>query len=54
MVKKLPTGDFKVLTQDEIQKFDCDAINLDGDRTYALLIEYESPDDVKLKTCDLP
>ena len=54
MSKKLPIGDFKELSADEIKNFDYLGIDLDGDRAYMLLIDFEIPDEVKRLTDDLP
>ena len=51
---KLPVGGFKELSEEEVKKFKVDEIDLDGDYCYALLIDFEIPDDVKEYTDDLP
>ena len=51
---KLPIGGFYELKQEEIANFDINSIDLYGNYAYALLIDYEIPDDVKIKTDDLP
>ena len=42
------------MKEDEITNFDMNSIDLDGNYAYALLIDYEIPDDIKLKTDNLP
>ena len=51
---KLPTGDFYELTSSEIEMFDYENVDLDGDYCYALSIDFEIPDDVKVQTDDFP
>lgn len=54
MHDKLPTGELRELTQDEIDKFDISSVDVDGEHTYSLLIDFEIPDDVKRATDELP
>ena len=51
---KLPVGDFKEFSEDEIENFDRHAIDLDGDRCYSLVIDFEIPNDKKIDTDELP
>ena len=51
---KLPVGDFYELSQEDVAIFDIDAKDLNGDHCYALVIDFEIPYEVKLKTDDLP
>ena len=52
--RKLADGGFSELSQQEVAIFDKNAIDLNGDHCYALLIDFEKPDEVKPKTDDLP
>ena len=45
---------FSELNQEEVAIFYINAIDLNGDHCYALLIDFELPNEVKLKTDDLP
>jgi len=51
---KLPVGDFKELSEEEIMNFNIDDIDLNGEFCYALSIDFEIPDDVKKLTDDFP
>ena len=51
---KLPCEDFAELTENEVSSFSIENIDCAGDYTYALLIDYYIPDDVKMKTDDFP
>ena len=51
---KLPVGDFKELSEEEIRNFNIDDIDLNGEFCYALSIDFEIPDDIKKLTDDLP
>ena len=50
----LPVGEFFEFSQEKVAIFDTDTIDLNGDHCYALLIDFEISDEVKLKTDDLP
>lgn len=52
--QKLPVSDAYELNQTELKIFDINGIDIDGPYAYILLINYEIPDSVKLKTDDLP
>ena len=51
---KLPVCGFSELCQEEVAIFDINAKDLNGDHCFALLKDFEIPDEVKLKTDDLP
>ena len=56
MSEKLPYGNFKELNDVEIEKFkkEYKEIDLDGPYCYAVSIDYDIPDNVKMDTDDLP
>ena len=47
LTKKLPVGKLHELTQEEIENFNILDTNPEGEHAYALLIDYEIPDDFK-------
>ena len=44
---KIPVGDFKELSEEEISSFITHEIDLDGDRCDSRVIDFEIPDDEK-------
>ena len=54
MHDKLPTGELRELSQDEIDQFDIPNVDVEGEHTYSLLIDFEIPDNVKRATDELP
>ena len=54
MCNKLPYGECRELSEDEVASFAIDSVNTDGDKCYACLVDYCIPDNVKEETDDLP
>ena len=50
---KLTVGGFFELSKEEVAICDNNAIDLNGDHCYALVVGFEIPDEIKLKTDDL-
>ena len=51
---KLPYGDLYELSIEEINEFEINSIDIDGDYAYVLSIDFSIPDNVKSLTDDLP
>ena len=54
MSGKLPFGNFHEMNENEIENFNIEDVDLNGEYCYALLIDYEIPDECKIKSDDLP
>ena len=54
MVTKLPIGEFYEFNDEEIKSFNINSYDENGDYTYALIVDYSIPDDIKRLTDDLP
>ena len=52
--RKRPVDGFFVLCKEEVAIFYIDAVGLNGNHCYALVIVFEIPDEIKLKIDDLP
>ena len=50
LYEKLPVGGFFELSNEKVASFGINAIDLHGSHCYALVIEFEIPDGVKIKT----
>ena len=52
--EKLPGSGFTELSKEEVASFYINAIELKGDHYNALVMDFEIPDEIKLKTDELP
>ena len=51
---KLPIGEIKEYSEEEVKKFNIEESYFDENHCFALLIDFEIPDHVKIQTDDLP